>query len=387
MPKTIQVETAVRQRYSRGARQKVRALCCPVNYDSRYLKIIPSEIIQRDYGCGDPSRFLRAGETVLDLGSGGGKICYIASQIVGAKGRVIGVDVNDEMLTLARKYQPEMARKLGYGNVVFHKAKIQDLALDLDLFGKHLRDKPVRSATDWIEAQAYADLLRSRQPLIGECAVDVVVSNCVLNLVQNSDKRQLFAEIFRVLKRGGRAVISDIVSDENVPRSMQDDPRLWSGCISGAFREDLFLEAFEEAGFYGIQILSRDRKPWRTVKGIEFRSMTVEAYKGKDGLCLERNQAVIYKGPFKEVLDDDGHRIPRGTRFAVCDKTYQIYNREPYQSHFEPVPPLRELPLARAKTFYCGRIEPRHPRETKGMSYKVTTIPSNNGSACEPGCC
>jgi SAM-dependent methyltransferase len=387
MAKPISVENVVRQRYSRGAKQRVPALCCPVSYNTQFLKRIPSEIIERDYGCGDPSKHLRPGETVLDLGSGGGKICYIAAQVVGAKGRVIGVDMNDDMLALARKYQPAMARQLGYNNVEFHKGRIQDLALDLEVFERHLASHPVRSASDWLEAQSHAELLRQTRPMIGECAVDVVVSNCVLNLVENSDKRQLFAEIYRVLKRGGRAVISDIVSDEDVPRAMQSDPELWSGCISGAFREDLFLKAFEDAGFYGIRILERDEKPWRTVKGIEFRSMTVEAYKGKDGICLERNQAVIYKGPFREVLDDDGHRIRRGVRFAVCDKTYQIYTREPYRSHFEPVAPRKEVARSHAKPFYCGRTEPRHPRETKGLRYKATTVANNNGSACGPSCC
>ncbi len=112
-------------------------------------------------------------------------------------------------------------------------------------------------------------------------SVDVVVSNCVLNLVEPKSKRQLFAEIFRVLRKGGRAVISDIVSDEEVPEHLQSDPELWSGCISGALTEDGFLKAFSDAGFYGIQILKRDEKPWRTVEGIEFRSVTVQAFKGK----------------------------------------------------------------------------------------------------------
>ena len=387
MQTPVSVEAAVRQRYSQGAKHKVRALCCPVSYDAQYLKRIPAEIVERDYGCGNPSKHVRPGETILDLGCGGGKTCYIAAQVVGRKGRVIGVDMNDDMLALARKYQPQMARSLGYNNVQFHKGKIQDLALDLEAFESYLQKHPARTATQWLEAQAHADLLRQTRPMIGECTVDMVVSNCVLNLVPNADKRQLFAEIYRVLKRGGRAVISDIVSDEDIPRALQNDPELWSGCISGAFREDAFLRAFEAAGFYGIRIVERGRQPWRVVKGIEFRSITVEAYKGKDGICLERNQAVIYKGPFREVLDDDGHRIRRGARFAVCDKTYHIYTREPYRSHFEPVPPRKEIPLAKAKTFSCGRVEPRHPRETKGMRYKATTAANNNGSSCEPGCC
>ena len=111
----------------------------------------------------------------------------------------------------------------------------------------------------------------------------MVVSNCVLNLVVPEAKQKLFAEIFRVLRRGGRAVISDIVADESVPDSMVADPELWSGCISGALREDEFLAAFERAGFHGVRILERAETPWQVVEGIEFRSLTVEAFKGKQG--------------------------------------------------------------------------------------------------------
>ena len=98
------IEQAVRERYAQGAKVREEALCCPTNYDPKYLKVIPQEILEKDYGCGDPSRFLKEGDTVLDLGSGGGKICYIASQVVGAQGKVIGVDFNPTMLELARKY-------------------------------------------------------------------------------------------------------------------------------------------------------------------------------------------------------------------------------------------------------------------------------------------
>jgi len=109
-PATIDTESVVRARYGAAARAKETALCCPVSYDPRYLERIPQEIRDKDYGCGDPSLYVQPGDTVLDLGSGGGKICYIAAQIVGRKGRVIGVDFNPEMLGLARKYRREMAQ-------------------------------------------------------------------------------------------------------------------------------------------------------------------------------------------------------------------------------------------------------------------------------------
>ncbi len=381
----MSAETAVKQRYAKAATAVETALCCPVNYDKRYLEVIPQEVIEKDYGCGDPSQYLRAGETVLDLGSGTGKICFIAAQIVGATGKVIGVDMTDEMLAVARRNAPIVAARLGYANVEFRKGLIQDLALDLDRLSGWLQDNPVTDADDFLNLKSIIDNLKSECPLIASDSIDVVVSNCVLNLVEPAAKRQLFAEIHRVLKKGGRAVISDIVSDEDMPAELQNDPELWSGCISGALREDLFLKAFEDAGFYGITLLKRDEQPWRTVQGLEFRSVTVQAFKGKQGPCFERNQAVIYRGPFREVLDDDGHRLRRGERAAVCDKTFNLYRKPPYAEHFEFVEPLTPVPLEEAKPFDCARTAPRQPRETKGQGYDVTT--TGKSECCDGGTC
>lgn len=238
------VDDVVRERYSRGAKQRVEALCCATAYDPKLLEAIPAEVIERDYGCGNPSQWLRAGETVLDLGSGSGKICFIASQVVGESGKVIGVDINDDMLDLARRNAPIVAERVGFSNVEFRRSRIQD----------------IRSAVD-------------------AGTVDVVVSNCVLNLVDPADKVALFDEIYGVLRADGRAIISDIVSSADVPAHMQADPELWSGCISGAFREDSFVRAFEAAGFGGIEVLERQDAPWRVVEDIEFRSLTVVAHK------------------------------------------------------------------------------------------------------------
>lgn len=385
------VESAVLERYQAGARQVEPSLCCPVEYDGQYLEILPSEILEKDYGCGDPSRYVNAGDTVLDLGSGSGKICYILAQKVGAKGRVIGVDFNDVMLELARKYQGEMAAKLGYDNVRFVKGKIQDLALDLDLAQQWLRDRPVASIEQLAGFEAECDRLRQEEPAIGDNSVDVVVSNCVLNLVRPQDKTELFAEIYRVLKRGGRAVISDIVCDEDPTPAILNDPELWSGCIAGAFREDTFLEMFEEAGFYGIEILSRESEPWQVIDGIEFRSVTLQAFKGKDGPCWERNQAVIYKGPWKKVLDDDNHAYARGERTAVCEKTFNILTNPngAYSGQFLPIEPYQEIPLEEAASFDCSRTALRHPKETKGLDYRVT-VTNDDSSCCSPdnnSCC
>ena len=181
----MSVKSAVLDRYSEGAKEVQATLCCPVDYDTQLLKLLPAEIIDKDYGCGDPSSYVRAGDVVLDLGSGGGKICYMAAQLVGDHGRVIGVDMNDDMLALARKYQADMAQKLGNDRVQFLKGHIQDLALDIEAMDTYLATHPVKTEANFNTLQAWITKQRSEKPLIADNAIDLVVSNCVLNLVHD----------------------------------------------------------------------------------------------------------------------------------------------------------------------------------------------------------
>ncbi len=245
------VESIVQERYAEGANQRQEALCCPVQYRPEMLELLPAEIIEKDYGCGDPSRYARSGDTVVDLGSGGGKICYIAAQIVGAGGRVIGIDMTDDMLALAERHREPMAEKLGYSVVEFHKGYIQDVG-----------------------------------SIVAPDSADLVISNCVLNLVAEEDRERLIAGVFSALKPGGRVAISDIVSDAVVPVHLKQDPELWSGCISGAFEKQAFLDAFTAAGFEAVNYDSFDEQPWQSVDGINFHSATVVAVKpGGSGCC------------------------------------------------------------------------------------------------------
>lgn len=384
------VERSVLERYQEGARKQQPSLCCPTRYDTRYLDILPDEIIAKDYGCGDPTQYVAPGETVVDLGSGAGKNCYILAQKVGAEGAVIGVDFNDDMLALARKYQNEIAGNLGYANTRFVKGKIQDLKLDLDAANHWLSQQPVDSVEALSRFEGVCDRLRTETPLIPDNSVDVVISNCVLNLVRPQDKRQLFQEIHRVLKQGGRAVISDIVCDAPPTPAIMNDPDLWSGCIAGAFLEHEFLAMFEAAGFYGIELLKREEQPWQVIDGIEFRSVTVRAYKGKEGPCLERNQAVIYKGPWKEVRDDDGHTYLRGQRMAVCDKTFHLLTKaqSPYANDLIPISPYGDIPLEKAEPCSWEAKTIRYPKVTQGADHQVTKA-ADATSCCDPqeSCC
>ncbi len=279
-------EEAVRTRYAAGAKQTEAALCCSVAYDAKHLAVIPQEVIERDYGCGDPTQFVRPGDTVLDLGCGGGKVCFIAAQIVGPEGRVIGVDCNLDMLALARRSGPVVAERIGYSNVEFRCGMIQDLRLDLDLLAAELARRPVCDQQGWLDLRSTEERLRRERPMVADSSVDCAVSNCVLNLVRPQDRHQLFAELSRVLRPGGRVAISDIVASADVPDSLQNNPDLWSGCVSGAFREDRFITAFHSAGFNDVEIVKRESKPWQVIGDIEFRSVTVLARKGDRSAVL-----------------------------------------------------------------------------------------------------
>ncbi|MDP7562198.1 MAG: methyltransferase domain-containing protein [Methylococcales bacterium] len=365
-------ENSVLKRYSEGAQSVQAELCCPVDYDATLLKQLPQEIIDKDYGCGDPSRYVKENDIVLDLGSGSGKICYIAAQLVGPQGKVIGIDMNDDMLALARKYQPEMAEKLAGNRVQFLKGQIQDLALDCNALDDYLTQHPVQSTQTLMACRDWQEQQRLLKPLIANNSIDLVISNCVLNLVSEHDKQKMIDEIFRVVKPGGRIAISDIVSDEPPSETMKSDPHLWSGCISGALQEHDFLHAFIEAGFAAVKLDVWSNTPWQVVENIEFRSTTVTAIKPEQSPCLDKGHAVIYRGPFSEVYDDDGHIYPRGQRIATCERTFNLLtNGGPYQDEFIGITPAQLKPDQPWCT-PAGTLRPAS--ESKGGEHRAPTI-------------
>ena len=290
---------AVREFYDSAAEQPREELCCPVRPDADDLAHIPPEVVERFYGCGSPvaSAAPTAGETLVDLGSGAGIDCFIGARRVGREGRVVGIDMTDQMLAVARESQPKVAAALGYSNVEFRQGFLEHIPLE-------------------------------------DRTAHIVTSNCVINL--SPDKPAVFREIWRVLRDHGRAVIADVVADTEVPPALRADGQLWGECISGALSEEAFLEEFERAGFYGVSILTKTF--WREVGGTRFHSVTVRGFKfAKTAGCQYIGQWATYLGPMKAVMDEEGHLFPRGVPVEVCTDTAAKLRAGPYAATFSVV--------------------------------------------------
>lgn len=241
------ITEAVRERYKAIA-EKSGSCCGPsccdesisdmsLGYTAEELASIPpgSDL---SLGCGNPTGLaaIKPGETVIDLGSGAGIDCFLAAAKVGASGHVIGIDMTEAMIQKAR----ENAAKAGHTNVEFRLGQIEDM--------------PVADST-----------------------ADIVISNCVINLAP--DKGRVFAEISRVLKPGGRFVVSDIVARGTIPEADRKDMELWAGCIAGALERDVYLDTVRKAGFVELDIKSEVEYDYKKSEKFALLSMTLEAHK------------------------------------------------------------------------------------------------------------
>jgi MoaA/NifB/PqqE/SkfB family radical SAM enzyme/ubiquinone/menaquinone biosynthesis C-methylase UbiE len=265
----------IQRYYGEAAREPKGEICSPVAFDPRLIAHVPEEIAARSYGCGSPvlKAGVREGERVLDLGSGAGLECFLASRLVGRKGRVIGVDMTGDMLSLANGARAEVSQRLGYDNVSFVRGLLEDLG--------------------------FAD-----------ASFDAVVSNCVVNL--SPEKLKVFAEIRRVLKPGGRLVISDIVSRRELPQKIRFNPRLRGECIAGALTQAKLLRMLEKLGFVGAEVM--EQTLWRTVEEVEFDSVTVRAWKP----AQRPVEGYTYPGPFRAVVLESGEELRRGVAAQVA---------------------------------------------------------------------
>ena len=241
-----QVEQAVKEKYGQAARTAARgdaATCCsssccspsdPITsdlYTANETAALPEKAVAASLGCGNPTALadLREGETVLDLGSGGGIDVLLSARRVGPHGKVYGLDMTDEMLALARENQ----QKAGVANVEFLKGDIQSIPLP-------------------------------------DASVDVIISNCVINLAANKDR--VLAEAFRVLKPGGRFAVSDVVMLGAVSPVIRRNMELWVGCIAGALQSDEYTDKLSAAGFVDVGV-----EPWRIYQPSDARDFLVNA--------------------------------------------------------------------------------------------------------------
>ncbi|MFQ5443693.1 MAG: methyltransferase domain-containing protein, partial [Nitrospinales bacterium] len=282
------------------------SLCCPAKYNCDDLSHIPKKVLEISYGCGSPIDrvHIREGDVVVDLGSGGGIDCFIAAKYVGKTGRVIGIDMTEEMLEVARTNSIPVAENLGYKNVEF----------------KH----------------GYLEAI----PVEGQSA-DLVTSNCVINL--STEKNEVFKEIHRILKPGGRFAIADIISDKKVPAEMRDDRQMWGECVSGALTLDQFLTLSRKAEFHGIT-LKKDYL-WKQVNGLNFYSYIIEGHKAapaEETSCC-KTYVATYGGPFDSVsCENKVYHL--GVSVEVDEETANLLKSRPYGKHFNITDPDVEVP-------------------------------------------
>lgn len=313
-----EVHASVQDYYGRllgGRRDLKTSACCPTAATPAHVRaILPRihpEILERSYGCGSPIPPALEGCTVLDLGCGTGQDCYVLSSLVGADGRVIGVDMTPAQLAVARRHAEHHRRAFGYatGNVEFIDGYIEDLAA----CG------------------------------IDDASVDVVVSNCVLNL--SPDKPRVFREIFRVLKPGGELYFSDVFADRRLPAAWIDDAELVGECLAGALYVEDFRRLLAAIGCLDARVVTRapiaveDESVAAKVGNARFHAATVRAFKlPLEDRCEDFGQVAFYDGTMPEhphqFALDDHHLFTVGKPMLVCGNTADMISATRYARHF-----------------------------------------------------
>lgn len=273
------------------------------------LRNVHETVKNRFYGCGSPIPDILDGITVLDLGCGSGRDCYVLSQLVGPKGRVIGVDATEEQITVAQNFVAWHKEKFGYENVEFKHGRIEDLS-----------------------AHGIAD-----------DSIDLVISNCVLNLV--SDKPKVLKSILRVLKPGGELYFSDICADRRIPASYLGDPILRGECLAGAWYPEDLRRGLSAAGCHDYRVVSnrnltiQDPAIAAKLGDIKFTSETVRAFKlDLEDRCEDYGQAVMYRGGIQDSTHnftlDQTYTFQRGKATPVCGNTADMLSSTRYEPYF-----------------------------------------------------
>jgi len=276
------------------------------------LKEIHPEGVEKFYGCGSPIPLDLKGMTVLDLGSGSGRDCYILSKLVGESGKVIGVDMTDEQINIAKKYTDYHSEKFGYSksNVQFIKGYIEDL----------------------------------EEIGIASNSIDIVISNCVINL--SPSKERVFSEIFRVLKSGGELYFSDVFSSRRVPQNLVQDSVLMGECLSGALYIEDFRRLMGQMNCQDFRVMSKTKITIQNaeieslVGMIDFYSITIRAFKlNLEDRCEDYGQVATYLGSIKGAPNffvlDDHHLFESGKPMAICKNTAMMLSETRYSRHFK----------------------------------------------------
>ncbi|MFT4666835.1 MAG: arsenite methyltransferase [Patescibacteria group bacterium] len=291
--------------------------CCtlvaPPKHILEALAEVHDEVKDKYYGCGLTIPNELEGMRILDLGSGSGRDCFIASKLVGQKGFVVGVDMTEEQLAVANKHIEYHTKAFGYdyANVKFLKGNIEKLD-ELDL-----------------EPGSF----------------DLIISNCVINLA--TDKQKVLDDVFQLLKPGGEMYFSDVYSDRRISKELQNDPVLWGECLSGALYWNDFLKTAKKAGFTDPR--TTESKPIAVenelleekLGDIKFFSVTYRLFKieGLEDDCEDYGQALKYQGTIannKHSFDlDDHHNFPAGKVMPVCGNTYLMLKATRFAAHFE----------------------------------------------------
>ncbi len=291
--------------------------CCTASGFPDYVKPLISRVhdtvLARYYGCGLIFPELLEGLTLLDLGCGAGRDVYVLAQMVGEQGKVIGVDMTKEQLAVAREYEPHHQQVFGYArsNVEFLHGDIECL----DELG------------------------------LADASVDVIVSNCVINLV--TDKARVLREALRVLKPGGELYFSDVYSDRRVPTELTQDPVLYGECLSGALYWNDFLQLSKQCGFTDPRLVEdspisiNNAELADRVGDIHFYSATYRLFKleGLEQSCEDHGQSVVYKGSIPHHPDafmlDKHHVIQKDKSFRVCGNSVRMLQNTRFAPHFE----------------------------------------------------
>jgi hypothetical protein len=273
--------------------------------------------------------------------------------------------------------QPQLTRLL----------QATSLRQDTARLNSALERTSVRELEQYLALQESLHHAAEQAPTVASDSLALLVADFLLNSHgTQADASAALAEALRTLRRGGRVLCPLLLADEpvggrHVVRGLGDRAPLTLPT------ETACLAAFEAAGFHGMTLHVADTRPVDRVEGADVRLWLMEAFKGKQGPCWELGQAVIYRGPWREVRDDDGHVYARGSRVAVCAKTFELLHRAPYAEQFVGLRAEHEPALAQAAPFDCNTPALRHPKVTKGLQGFAGEAAA--GNACEPGsgCC